>query len=173
MKSAYVIGAPGTGKSTMMRSWLGEGLPIVGLGFACTQHHGGVLQLGASHPTFPGTDRLSMGVMPKALDLVASSPAPFVIGEGDRLASLKFLQALSDASSSFTLIYAQCPPDVAEERREARGGRQSKSWIKGRDTKSRRLALAWAVEGGKTIVINTHNGTPEMTDVLPGWPSER
>ena len=61
-------------------------------------------QLGAHHHDFPGTDRLSMGVQPIAIAAVQARPWPVVIGEGDRLATAGFLDALAENSDRFDLV---------------------------------------------------------------------
>lgn len=168
MKALYVIGEPGAGKSTLMRRWLGPGAPLEGLGLAATLHHNAIIQLGAPHDTFPGTDRLSMGVLPRALDLAASQPAPYLAAEGDRLATTRFLAPLAEIAD-LTVIWARCNPATAAQRRSARSTRtQNAAWVQGRITKTRNLADAVESIGVPLITIDTDNDPPPFP--LPGWP---
>lgn len=144
MKGVYVVGEPGAGKSTWVAGWLGPGVADH-LGLAVTWHRNGrVLQLGAQHSLFPGTDRLSMSVLPRALDLVTSCPAPVVVAEGDRLATRKFLDPFAEACERFILV--EIASIDAAARRAARGSAQSDAWVKGRVTKVRRLVEGWPGE---------------------------
>lgn len=149
MISAYVIGVPGAGKSTLLRAltahldvgW--ERQPFAhGVYRRSGDGHDLAAQIGGHHPEFPGTDRLSMGVQPRAIEWVGTRPYPVVIGEGDRLATAGFLDALEAASDRFDLVLLDTPPEFAADRRAVRGSAQNETWLKGRLTKVQRLATA-------------------------------
>lgn len=154
MRLIYVIGEPGSGKSTLVRDALADLVSDpVPRPFAHVDYrlNGETLitQLGAIEGDFPGTDRLSMGVLPIAIDYVNGSSTPVILAEGDRLATMKFFGALTRPT---TLVWAHCPRSVAAERRASRGSSQSESWITGRRTKTTRL---WDAFPGHKIRINT------------------
>ena len=145
MISAYVIGLPGSGKSTLLRH-LTDDLDVQWLSrpFAHALYWRGAemigTQLGGHHHDFPGTDRLSMSVQPKAIAAVRATPWPVCIGEGDRLATGSFLDALAGASEHFDLVWLDVPDELAESRRAHRGASSpTPSWLQGRATKVRRL----------------------------------
>ena len=144
MRAAYLIGEPGAGKSTLVRA-ITEGIEHEDRAkpFAHTVYRRDgrtvAAQLGKDHPKFPGTDRLSMSVQPVAIDWLMSAPAPFVFGEGDRLASGGFFAALTEWTDEWTLLHLATPPETAAGRRADRGGGQSEAWLKGRQTKVGKL----------------------------------
>lgn len=154
-RAVYLVGLPGAGKSTAVRRALaacsrvdfrdgpeGAVLPhavfsdsVTGLPVA--------VELGAPHPTFPGTDRLSMAVEPKARRWVpwcahAWAGIPLV-AEGDRLATAGFFDVLR-AHYDLVVVHVAATDVVAEERRLQRAGSTPPdSWVRGRATKVRNL----------------------------------
>ena len=168
MRSVYVIGEPASGKSTATRKWIGTGVPVVGLGLQATLHMAGILQLGAHHDTFPGTDRLSMGVMPKALDLVASMPCNYLYAEGDRLAARKFLNALAEAGDT-AIIHMHADQATLDERRKARGRVPDAQWLAGRATKVQNL-LDYADKTGIPVYSICTDDNPDPAFPIESWP---
>lgn len=144
MTAAYLVGQPGAGKSRLLRG-LTENLRATPAArpFAHVVYHDddgpAAAQLGGAHETFPGTDRLSMSVQPVAEEWVRRRPYPVLVGEGDRLATAGFLDALAGAADELTVVHLDVPDEVAEERRAGRGTEQRASWVAGRRTKVRRL----------------------------------
>jgi hypothetical protein len=137
---AYLIGMPGSGKSTLMAS-VTAGLPCAAVPdpFAHTAYFdlNGTLtgvQLGARHDEFPGTDRLSMSVQPAAIKFVdhftRHQPDAAIVAEGDRLATGSFLEAFNGQ-----LVWLDTPIDVAAHRAATRTTDQNPSWVTGRATK--------------------------------------
>jgi len=152
MRVIYLIGAPGSGKSTALKRALEikhwgdpvqklEPIPHLDYGAGC-------IQLGRVRETgFSGTDALGMAINPRAIEFVESQPAPIIVGEGDRLANAGFLSA-ADRSGVLTLIWLDVPPEVARQRARERAihlgtKEQTDSWWKGRYTKTSRLAGGW------------------------------
>lgn len=152
MRTIYIIGAPGAGKSSAVK----RALELVHWGnptevlkpIPHLDYGAGCIQLGRVRETgFSGTDALGMAINPKAIDFIESSPANVVIGEGDRLANAGFLSA-ADRAGILTLVWIDVPPEIARERARARALRlgtkeQTESWWKGRYTKTSRLAGGW------------------------------
>ena len=90
VKGAYLIGAPGAGKSTTVANLIrGSGTegerrtkPFAHTIYRDADGRTVAAQIGGHHDTFPGTDRLSMSVQPKAIEWVEGAPVPMVFGEG-------------------------------------------------------------------------------------------
>jgi len=145
MIGAYVVGVPGSGKSTLLRALLPPPAgfrprPVPHLLYATrdgTRIAGA--QIGADHPRFPGTDRLSMAIQPQAIEWLQTAPVPVLVGEGDRLSTESFLRALVASTTQAHVVWLDTPPEVAAERRAKRGSAQSEQWLRGRETKVRRL----------------------------------
>jgi len=143
----YICGAPGVGKSTVSRAlrepWDCEvmrhtAVPHIQLRHPVSGTPQG-LELGLPRDDFPGTDALSMSIAPAALQFLSSSYASFATGEGARLATRPFLEALAARGVAVTLVRLAADPELLEERWRARGAKQSPSWRKGADTRARRL----------------------------------
>lgn len=154
MRTVYVIGYPGSGKSTAVAGVLdvlgaGVGLavekPVPHLRYKADGRS--VWEMGRRREAFSGTDALAMSIQPVAVRWVqalvdpgASAP-DVLIGEGDRLATRGFL----DACPGLTLVRLSVPLEVVTERATARAlmlGRsaQDPSWFRGRVTKVDRVA---------------------------------
>lgn len=133
-QATYVIGGPGSGKSTLVK-WLLEGWAI-GPYMRLTHRElfGHYLELGEKsgvylghlRPEYPGTDALSLSVAPQALLWLDSLPLlglDWVVGEGTRLSHMGFLMALHQATD-LTVIHLKVDPELAAQRRRDRGGKQ-------------------------------------------------
>ena len=131
MKVIYLIGLPGCGKSTVMKSFMSkfEGWkaerPIDLLDSHVSE---GVRVLGKYQEgeTFSGTDRLSMAVSPKAVEWLQTRPNEVIFGEGDRLNNKGVFQACGD---SLTLVHLTVSDSERERRYKERGSDQSDKFI--------------------------------------------
>lgn len=156
MRLLYLIGVPGSGKTTAMRGALALlGLhrhPASSVPFAAelllrtrtvgpsarVDHFG--YHLGRERHPFGGTDTLPMNVQPKVLAWMADLALPsVVVGEGDRLGNGAFLDAARALGWQVQLVHLDVPSTVAEARRGARGTTQNATWLRGRHTKVARL----------------------------------
>jgi hypothetical protein len=152
VRTIYLIGAPGAGKSSALKRALElahwgaptevlKPIPHLDYGAGC-------IQLGKVRDNgFSGTDALGMAINPRAIEFIESRPANVVIGEGDRLANGGFLTA-ADRAGILTVVWLDVPPEIARERARLRAVRlgtkeQTESWWKGRYTKTSRLAGGW------------------------------
>jgi hypothetical protein len=187
MRFCYVLGVPGAGKSTLLREWARmpgiSGKQVRTKPFSHTVYYGGspvedgrlvarAAQMGGHHTTFPGTDRLSMSVQPKAIEWLQGAPFPMVFAEGDRLATDGFFQAVDETTrGQWDLVYLNTPPELAAERRafraQAHGTTQNASWVQGRVTKVNRLAKAWA---HRTTLIAGDAPVASQLEVLTSLP---
>lgn len=188
MDLVYVAGGPGAGKSTLIAALTGC-LPATEVP-APVPHQlldpgppaGPVVLLGRPHPSFPGTDRLSMSIQPKVAAWLADRPAALVLGEGDRLATGRFLASAAAAGYTVTLLWLDCPPRLAADRRSARAGSTpADAWVRSRFTKAARLAAAVDADPAAAMVrldstrspgalaAAARAAVPALT-VLPGCP---
>lgn len=162
-RALLIIGAPGTGKTTLTKAlmrYMHQRSPSVVnvtdvplLPF--TRYRIGVrtwkvLGVFSDEPTsavyVQGTDRLSMGVQPHFAKFCSSSKGSLII-EGDRLANSKTLETLLDAGYT-VIVYALTASDsVRASRYQERGSAQNPKFIAGRITKVRNL-MAKAAELG-------------------------
>lgn len=146
MKLVYVVGVPGSGKTTLVTAVAGPATELRRVPFAHRVHADGLITLGDDREPFGGTDSLSMSVQPKVLDWLEAERPALVLGEGDRLATLKFLTP-PRAYADVTLVLLDTPPELAAQRRAERvavGAKpQNEQWLRGRATKVARLADAW------------------------------
>lgn len=137
---AYLIGQPGSGKSTLMAALTESQLPSVNRKpFAHIEYLNGAVQLGAVRAEFSGTDALGMDVQPKVLRWMEDEGPLAVLGEGDRLANGKFFDAVKELGYNLTVVLLWVPDDLAAERRAARGSAQNETWLAGRLTKIKNL----------------------------------
>lgn len=148
----YVIGYPGSGKTTMVRNALNllgrevfvpSGYPVP------HERHGDVWWLGVDRAPFGGTDALSMSIQPKAIAMLADlrerGDCRILLGEGDRLANAAYFGAIRQEGHTLTVLHLDIHPDEARTRATTRARTlgnepQSETWWRGRVTKTDNLA---------------------------------
>lgn len=146
----YLIGAPGSGKSTLMREltdrWTRtpapEGLTRDLLLSPATSALEAV-ELGKRRPQFAGTDALGQSVIAAAIEwMVSQTETDLVFAEGARLGNRRFLASSAAAGYAVLLGFLDHPNTpvwrLARERALARA--QNASWVAGRGTAARNLA---------------------------------
>lgn len=151
----YIIGQPGAGKTTLMSAIL-KGASTLYTADTPVGHrgmkgpHGLFTVLGKDRHPFGGTDTLSHAVSGNCEtwveELSRCAAGATVFGEGDRLATKRFLAA-ARAHYRVLLFHLEADDRVAASRRaeraeEYRLKQQSASWVKGRITKHANLALS-------------------------------
>lgn len=151
-KLIYMVGAPGSGKSTAMRQatrhlnrvpWYDDEFVARDLLLSSSGELAAV-ELGKSRGNFAGTDALSMSVIGEAERYLASLPEqpPVVLAEGARLANARFLQFALDQGMDVSLLFLN--NDQAGHWRAERafklGKAQNESWAQGRATAAANLA---------------------------------
>jgi GTPase SAR1 family protein len=153
VKIIYLIGAPGSGKTTLTEAfthdWRDSANHEDPIKFR-THHtpHGDALSLGWLRPAFGGTDTLGntaiLAIEPW-LPQIAKEYS-IIYGEGDRLANSRFFD-LCKGIGEFHLFYLNTEPELCAQRRYERslktGKTQNPSWVKGRETKHRNLAKTY------------------------------
>ena len=85
--------------------------------------------------TFPGTDRLSMAVQPKAVEWIGANRDEKILLEGDRLFNSKFVSTLLEAGIDVHVWILECSEEALQNRYKQRGSNQSEKFLKGRATK--------------------------------------
>lgn len=135
----YVIGEPGVGKSTLVE-FLTRSIPFetseVPIPFR--RYECGVVEIGKRRREFSGTDALGMSIQPAVEDFLAGIGPKLVLAEGDRLGNLKFFHRAADLEYTIHVV-ALYGPEVARIQRGLRGSDQDPAWLKGRQSKVRRL----------------------------------
>jgi energy-coupling factor transporter ATP-binding protein EcfA2 len=141
----YLIGEPGAGKSTLMCALtdqcarLSRRRPFAH-DLLVRSREVVAVELGRRRAAFSGTDALALSVEPAARSWIAGTDSAVVLGEGDRLATAGFLDAATEAGFTVTLVHCAPSEAVAHERRRLRGSPQDATWVRGRRTKTARLA---------------------------------
>jgi len=135
----YVVGYPGSGKSTAMAAAMPDSpSAYITKPFAHTRYGTGLAHLGANREQYPGTDALALNVQPTVIKWMETFRG-VIAAEGDRLANATFFNAALSAGCRFTLVYIDVPELVSRRRAWRRGSRFEESWLRGRMTKVRRL----------------------------------
>ena len=158
MKLFYLIGLPGSGKSTVMKELMSR--------FDCEWEQERPIDLLDSHvcgpvrvlgkyeegETFSGTDRLSMAVSPKAVEWIKTKPEEVIIGEGDRLNNKAFFEAAGD---DLTIIHLTVSDEERERRYKERGSDQSEKFIQTVRTKCSNILEAF---GDRSTLFGEEKG---------------
>jgi len=173
----YLIGVPGSGKTSAFRSLLaayGTGVTeAIAPGFTVTRYHGAdvaVLGTYTGHP-FDGTDRLSMSCSPAARQWIATRPASLVLGEGDRLTARPFFDAARAAGYELTLIRLHADETTAAARRAGRGASQpGETWLKGRRTKVMAYSPDVILDGAQPLRAVARDLAAAVTDLTRAEP---
>jgi len=174
MKLVYIIGIPGTGKSTLMKAFMeragGEWKQERVIDLLDTHSNGKYRVLGKYEEgeTFSGTDRLSMAVAPKAIEWVNTKPNETIFGEGDRLNSKTFFEAVGD---DLTIIHLKVSDNTREKRYKERGSNQSEKFIQTTRTKCQNVLEAFGDVSTlfgeeKGCVVEFPHETPEDTSKI-------
>lgn len=155
MRTIYIIGKPGSGKSTALSNALAKvnaeiisnvKQPIPHIRYKLRQKQTTIWEIGAQRQSFSGTDALGMNIQPKAVQWVTALreegtvQPDLLIGEGDRLATKGFI----DSCPKLTLVVLEVPDELALLRGRQRAERlgvdpQNQTWFKGRASKIRNL----------------------------------
>lgn len=174
----YLVGAPGVGKSTVM-AVLTAGLHRVPRVSGQLRYDGlypatappqtprcvGV-ELGARREKFSGTDALGMAVNPDAIGWISDTTEPLVLGEGARLANARFLLAAVMAGYRLHLVHLSADPAVLAARRAQRGSNQNPAWLRGAETRARRIMDSMQVDASLHRIYTERLTPQEIADLL-------
>jgi hypothetical protein len=151
-KILILAGEPATGKTTLMRDFLGslneQGAPVhFGKVRALWFRKNQVFVLGIyDEQVFSGTDRLSMNVITDALKFLEhmktreDMKGASMVFEGDRLVNSRYIQACKDVCPTEIMVLRVSEEEKAR-RHDERLDKQTPSWLKSRKTKIENLLL--------------------------------
>jgi shikimate kinase len=171
MKVVYLIGLPGSGKSTVMKEFMSrfEGWtsdrPV---NLLDTHISGNIRVLGKYEEgeTFSGTDRLSMAVCPEAVKFVSGKPNEVIVGEGDRLNNKTFFSSCGD---DLTILHLTVSDAERERRYTERGSSQPERFISTVRTKVQNIVSEFGPKQTlfgeeKGCVVEMPHETPKNTE---------
>lgn len=163
-EAVYLVGAPGIGKSTVMELLIAEWTPgaferpdgYAPFGyevlFSGDRVPAGVY-LGRHRGAFSGTDALAYTALPAAVRWVTEAELPErVYGEGARLAHERFLLPLH-GRAALTVVHLVGSADHLAERRLARQSNQNPSWMKGAETRARKVVERVTAAGVRVVTV--------------------
>lgn len=175
MKLIYLIGMPGTGKSTVMKkfmedyNWKQE--KATDLLDSHVSDNIRVLGKYEEGEVFSGTDRLSMAVAPKAIEWLSTSPNEVIIGEGDRLNNKAFFEKAKELGE-LHIIELTVSDKERQRRYDERGSEQSEKFIQTVKTKVKNISehfgdqqTLFGHEEGNVITI-THENELDTNEVV-------
>lgn len=170
----YVIGVPGSGKTTLVRELvLGRRRRVVPKPFAHTVYEDGLVQLGRDRQGHGGTDALSMSVQPHVIAALQAGAWERILAEGDRLANTGFFAAAQGAGYGLTVVLLTLPAEAAAARRSARGTHQDERWLRGRESKVANL-WAWAKDNVADVrAFDATLSAAELAALLADHPAIR
>jgi len=181
MKYIYLIGIPGTGKTTIMkrfmesREWRQE--RVVDLLDTHVSDNVRVLGKYEENETFSGTDKLSMAVAPKVIEWLNTSPDEIIVGEGDRLNSRAVFET-AKKNGELIIVHLTVSAGERERRYDLRGSEQSEKFIQTTTTKCKNVIetfgdqdTLFGVEKGNVVEFAHEN--PSDTDKIVAFLNEQ
>lgn len=169
MKIIFIIGEPGSGKTTLMRRLMNEvgGFEPHFKEYPLIDYHrsGNVYILGKYEDgeLFAGTDRLSMACQPNAVQFLSELPEDSVVLiEGDRLGNRSFIEHCESKYATM-IVYLKTKPETRTLRFDERGSEQTEQFLKSRETKLKNLRSNF------NLMLITHeywNENQEHQDII-------
>jgi energy-coupling factor transporter ATP-binding protein EcfA2 len=157
--AVFLVGPPGSGKTSAVRSLLGIGVPhapppllvqkpkwtlVPSAGIYAAGHYTGA--------TFDGADTVPYNGVDACLAYWEERVVPsggLTIFDGDRFSHDGALERVA-RSARVQVIRLEIDPGALAARRAARGAVQNAAWVRGRETKARRFADA---HGGAVVRV--------------------
>lgn len=179
----YLIGPPAAGKTSVLHRAIT--LSKLYLQDPPKKFSHGLAKLGQTKPIgvylgkrrsqFGGTDALAMNAITGVVNQMVRDRPAIVVGEGDRLANDRMFQTMRQLGYEMCIYHLGAHEEVLSKRMKARAKElgtdaQDPSWIKGRTTKSLRLARGWhAMRLNATLPIEKNAGiiARAIVDRLP------
>lgn len=175
----YLVGPPGVGKSSVMAALTQhcERVPRSGpLAHDILYRPQPVpesarvvgVELGRRRAAYSGTDALGMAVQPHAVEWIGRATCPLVLGEGARLGNVGFLSAARLAGYALYLVHLSADGRTLADRRLQRGSHQSPVWIRGAETRARRIMERMEPDSRRYFVVTGHLTPQQIADFLVG-----
>lgn len=184
--TAWIVGAPGVGKTTAVRSLLNQQFGAV-LVPKPKWTLAGPLALAGHYTgdTFDGADTVPYTGVQDALDYWERQLLPkhaLTIFDGDRFSHASAVERVELALTRLTAgdgsrarllcVHLVADEDALETRRRARGSNQNPAWMRGRATKAARFAESFETldakprEAPRRQRMTLRNATPQGTALL-------
>lgn len=168
----YLIGGPATGKSALMRHLTRHAHrtphPQARIPHDTLRPPRSTttlaVEIGVQRNQFSGTDALDMAINPAATASLTDGTwdgVDLLLGEGDRLANLRFLTH-AHAHHRLRVALLRADPATVAERCAQRGSTQSPSWVRGRTTKAERLASRLDAAGVRVLDLDAARPLPDL-----------
>lgn len=169
----YLVGPPGVGKSSVMVELTQRCRRIPRLGplphddlYRGHSDRTTAVEIGRRRDSFSGTDALGMAVQPHAVEWIGRATCPLVLGEGARLGNAGFLSAARLAGYTLHLVHLSADPHTLAARRLKRGSKQSPVWIRGAETRARRIMERMALDAQNYFVVTDRLTPRQIADLL-------
>lgn len=150
----YVLGAPGVGKTTLVRELLGTNRSLIakpkwtlGPGVAAAGHYTGQTFDGGDTVPYSGARECLEYWSANLLPALRATPSSLTILDGDRFSTGPSLEYLRATGEPIVGVHLTADEATLESRRAARGSNQNATWLKGRVTKAGNFAVAIAAVG--------------------------
>lgn len=178
MKTIFgIIGAPGTGKTTLMKYWM-ENWEWVHHRTGQLDHYvsGDLIVLGVypDGEVFGGTDKLSMSIAPQVEEFLDNNEDKVILFEGDRLNSKKFFQTVLDKGWNLKIVALDTSPEERARRYEERGSDQDPTWLQGRISKVENVVKQFGTQQTlfgeeEGYVVSFVHDDSESTEAISDW----
>jgi GTPase SAR1 family protein len=176
-----IIGAPGTGKTTLMKEWMGHWDDWEHNRVGQLDHYvsGDLIVLGVypEGEVFGGTDKLSMSISPQVVEFLDNNEDKIIIFEGDRLNSKSFFRTVLEKGWNLKIVALDTSQEERERRYKERGSNQDPTWLQGRISKVENVVKEFGTQ--QTLfgeeegnVYSFVHDNPESTEAISDWIQE-
>ncbi len=165
----FVVGAPGVGKTSLVRNLLGT-VTWMNDSPKWTEAEHGVAAGHYKGGTFDGADTVPYNGVVAALEhwwkMLAERRSPTYF-DGDRFSNASTLKWLSTNAPKYRVVglHLYAPQETLDERRAQRGSKQNAAWMKGRVTKAARFATLLS----RVLQVDARLETEEMVKQVREW----